>query len=63
MYLIPMNRQVVWWWSHVCILNNAEDMLHNRKTRDCIMQKYFRLDASACITRCVLGIFISYVYI
>ena len=25
-----------------------------------IMQKYFCFDAGACITRCILGIFISY---
>ena len=58
MYLISINRRIVWRWSYVRTLKYAEVMLHNRKTRDSIMQKYFRLDASACITRSVLGIFI-----
>ena len=41
MYLIPMNRQIVWRWSHVRTLKYTEVMVRNRKTRDCIMQKYF----------------------
>ena len=62
MYLIPMNRRIVWQWFHVRTLKFAEVMLRNRKTRDCIMQKYFRFDASSCTTRSVLGIFISCIY-
>ena len=50
MYLIPMNRQIVWRWSHVRTLKYTEGIVRNRKTRDCIMQKYFRLDAGACIS-------------
>ena len=61
MYLILMNREIVWWWSHVRTLKYAEIMLCNLKTTDFIIQKqYFRLNASACITHCVIGIFISY---
>ena len=63
MYFIPMNRRIVWRWFHVRTLKFAEVMLRNQKTRDCIMQKYFRFDASSCITRSVLGIFISCTYI
>ena len=63
MYLIPMNRRIVWQWFHVCTLKYADVLLHNRKTRDCILQKYFHFDASSCITHSVLEIFISCIYI
>ena len=58
-----MNRQIVWRWFHVRTLKYAEVMLCNQKARDCIMQKYFRFDASSCFTHSVLGIFISCIYI
>ena len=60
MYLISMNRQIIWRWSHVRTLKYAEVMLCDRKTKD---QKYFCLDTSACITRGILSISISYIYI
>ena len=63
MYLIPMNRGIVWRWFHARTLKYAEVMLRNRKTRDCIIQKYFCFDASSCITRSVSGIFISCIYV
>ena len=46
MYLIPINREIIWRWSHVRTLKSlkyAEVMLCNQKTRDCIVQKYFHL--------------------
>ena len=54
-----MNRRIIWRWFHVRTLKYLEVMLRNRKTRDCIMQKYFRFNASSCIIRSVIGIFIS----
>ena len=46
-----MKRRIVWRWSYARTLKYAEVMVRNQKTRDCIMQKYFRLDAGACISR------------
>ena len=50
MYLIPMNRRIVWRWSHVRTLKYAKLLSRKWKMRDCIMQIYFRLDAGACIS-------------
>ena len=52
-----MNRRIVWRWFHVRTLKYAEVMLRNQKMRDCIMQKYFRFDASSCIIRSVFRYF------